>query len=175
MFRSGVAEDRLGRGRWVDRAGRLAQAFADALRVSYVKAGAPTYAELIHQGKAQRPPVALSDASLSDWLNGKSAPSKPEAVLFLVSYLQPKATQRTTYELKSAYWWEQLRLAAVRERNAGRGGRRGRPSPEAPTLTGGRGQALMGLVSGRPGGSKNRPARLGLPYVRWLEGLQYRA
>jgi hypothetical protein len=91
---------------------KAAQAFAETLRDLYIKAGAPTYAELIHQGKAQRPPVVLSDASLSDWLNGKSAPSKLEAVLFLVSYLQPKAVQRTTYEPRSAYWWELDNLCA---------------------------------------------------------------
>jgi tetratricopeptide (TPR) repeat protein len=106
-----------------ERGRGAAQAFADALRDLHVKAGAPTYGELIHQGQAQRPPVLLSDASLSDWLNGKSTPARSDVVLFLVAYLQPKAMQRTTYEPRSLNWWEQLRIAAARDRNAGRGGR----------------------------------------------------
>jgi hypothetical protein len=154
---------------------KAAQAFADALQELYVKAGAPTYVELIRQGKAQRPPVMLSDASLSDWLNGKSAPSKPEAVLFLVSYLQPKAVQRTRYEPKSAYWWEQLRLAAVRERNAGRGGR-----PRAAiTRSADDGQVPWPGVDGRDAGQARRieesAREVGLAMRALAGGLQYRA
>ena len=106
-----------------EQGGGASQALASALRDLHVQAGAPTYSELIRQGKKQRPPVFLSDSSLSDWLNGTSTPSNPGALLFLVTYMQPKARLRSGYKLRRPEWWEQLRLDAVHERNAARGGR----------------------------------------------------
>lgn len=46
------------------------QAFANALRGLYEAAGQPPSSVLTHQAAVQRPPIKLTDSSISDWLNG---------------------------------------------------------------------------------------------------------
>lgn len=99
------------------------QAFAAALRDLYTKAGEPTYAELIRHGRTQQPQIVFTSSSLSDWLHGKSTPSNPHALRFLVAYLQAKAARHAEYRPRPAQGWEQLRIAAARERSSARGGR----------------------------------------------------
>ncbi|WP_125614401.1 hypothetical protein [Actinomadura sp. WAC 06369] len=119
-----------------------AERFAAALRDLYDAAGRPIYAELIRQGQAQKPPIRLRDASLSDWLSGKSTPSNPAAVHFLVTYLQGRADG---HPLRTRTEWEGLLDEAQRERCRKRGGRpaaRPRPTLEADPLP----EALLSLL-----------------------------
>ncbi|MFD1541892.1 hypothetical protein [Nonomuraea guangzhouensis] len=102
--------------------------FSRALAELYEHAGSPTYAELIRQAAAQRPPMKVTDSSLSDWLAGVSVPSSPRIVAFLVSYLQGKAA-RNGHPARLLPWWEAQRARAQRARRAGRGGR---PRTRAP-------------------------------------------
>lgn len=105
--------------------------FWTELRELYAAAGEPTLGELVRQGLAQRPPVKVSDRSLSDWLTGKSVPDRPRAVAFLTAYLQAKARALCPrYEVRPAGWWQELHKAAVTERHAGRR-RGGRPVTQA--------------------------------------------
>jgi tetratricopeptide (TPR) repeat protein len=105
--------------------GGHAQAFAEALRALYEQAGRPSYSVLAHQGAAQRPPIRLTDSSISDWLNGVSTPSKPAAVAFLVRYLKGRAIQRNPEHRSPALGqWEEMRRKAQEQRHARRGGRR---------------------------------------------------
>lgn len=107
--------------------GNHAQAFAEALRTLYKAAGSPPYSVLVRQGASQRPPIKLTDASISDWLNGVSTPSKPAIVDFLVRYLQPRTAQSTPeYRSSSLGQWEELRRKAEKQRHTRRGGRRAR-------------------------------------------------
>jgi len=149
-----------------------AQAFADALRYLHVKAGAPTYAELVRQGRAQRPPVILSDASLSDWLNGKSTPARSDAVLFLVTYLEPKAMRRTNYELDHRTGGSSCAWPRRVSGTPGGVDARERPGPGTPTVAGHRDQSAASLVSRRP--STSQTARISRPCVRRLEGPPHR-
>ncbi|MGX1778349.1 NACHT domain-containing protein [Nocardia brasiliensis] len=99
--------------------------FADELRRLYELAGKPTLAELVRQGQAQRPPVMVSDSSISAWLSGRSVPAKFSAVAFLVSYLAAKAQSGGIggggdLSLPN---WRRLHDAAWHESHARRGGR----------------------------------------------------
>ncbi|MFI7701309.1 hypothetical protein [Nonomuraea sp. NPDC049480] len=96
--------------------------FSQALADLYEHAGRPTYAELIRQATAQRPPLKLTDSSLSDWLTGVSVPSSASIVMFLVSYLQNKAA-RNGYQSQPMPQWLAQREQAQRARRAGRSGR----------------------------------------------------
>ena len=106
--------------------GNHAQVFAEALLALYRAADSPPYSVLVRQAAAQRPPVKLTDASISDWLHGVSTPSKPATVEFLVRYLKAKAAQSTPEHRSPALGqWEELRRKAEEQRNAHR---RGRPA-----------------------------------------------
>jgi HEAT repeat protein len=99
--------------------------FADELRRLYELAGKPTLAELVRQGRAQRPPVALSDSSISAWLSGRSVPAKFSAVAYLVRYLAAKTSgsgSGSGVDL-SLPNWRRLYDAAWRQSHARRGGR----------------------------------------------------
>ena len=105
--------------------GDHAQAFANALRGLYEAAGQPPYSVLTHQAAVQRPPIKLTDSSISDWLNGVSTPSKPGVVEFLVRYLKNRAIQRDPQHQSPALGqWEEFRRKAQEQRHALRGGRR---------------------------------------------------
>jgi hypothetical protein len=60
-----------------------AEQFRDEFRRLYETAGAPTLASLVNLGKQQRPPARISDTTLSDWLAGKSVPSRQSSRVFL--------------------------------------------------------------------------------------------
>lgn len=99
--------------------------FADELRRLYERAGKPTLAELVRQGRSQRPPVMLSDSSISAWLSGRSVPSKFSAVAYLVRYLEakvPKSKTGTDID-PSQPNWRRLYDSAWRQSHARRGGR----------------------------------------------------
>jgi HEAT repeat protein len=99
--------------------------FADELRRLYELAGKPTLAELVRQGRAQRPPLALSDSSISAWLSGRSVPARFSAVAYLVRYLAAKAPSSGNgngIDL-SLPNWRRLYDAAWRQSHARRGGR----------------------------------------------------
>ncbi|BCJ40560.1 hypothetical protein GCM10010168_81060 [Actinoplanes ianthinogenes] len=86
-----------------------ADEFWTRLRELYRSAKSPDLATLVRQGAAQQPPVMLNDATLSEWLNGESIPSKGKerAFKFLVGYLEGRAGLRDERELQRriAEWW----------------------------------------------------------------------
>ncbi|MFI6518273.1 hypothetical protein ACIBF1_22140 [Spirillospora sp. NPDC050679] len=90
-----------------------AERFAAALRELYEAAGSPLVRQLVRQGAAQQPPVKLTATSFSDWLAGKSVPSRPRAVEFLTAFLNGRVTDPGYQRLSSAQW-EALRAAAAR-------------------------------------------------------------
>ena len=98
--------------------------FAGELRRLYQAAGSPDLASLVRQGQRQMPRVVLKDATLSDWFNGVSVPSRPEALRFLVEFLEGRAQQHGDYVARKTPWWEQLRAQAWAQTHAKRGGRR---------------------------------------------------
>lgn len=109
--------------------------FAAKLRALHEAADSPKYAVMVRQAAQQRPPVKLTVQSLSDWLRGKSVPTDPAPVRFLVAYLAGLANRRghLTTDLDS--------LARLHEqaRNARQASRGGRPpnaaSRDAPTTS----------------------------------------
>jgi len=102
--------------------------FAAELRALYKAAGSPTYARIVHQAGQQRPPLRLTEQSLSDWLRGVSVPADPAAVGFVVSYLGAFA-KRSGHHVRGVDWWEALRARAWKAKQASR---RGRPSTRVP-------------------------------------------
>ncbi|MFC4035995.1 ATP-binding protein [Streptomyces polygonati] len=97
-----------------------AQELAAALSRLYRDAGSPPYRVLVDQGEAQRPPVKLNDATLSDWFNGAAVPASPKAFTFLVTHLQARAVRlapgRNSPHLD---WWNQQRRKAQQQRRSG--------------------------------------------------------
>lgn len=96
--------------------------FAAELRALYEAAGSPTYALLVHQAGQQRPPVKLTEQSLSDWLGGVSMPAKSAAVRFLAAYLGALATHQG-HQVHGADWWAALHGRTQKVKQASRGGR----------------------------------------------------
>lgn len=121
MF-SGSDPDRIGWrtiGTGVMSAATPPEEFAAELRALYEAAGSPTYALLVHQAGLQRPPVKLTEQSLSDWLGGVSVPAKPAAVRFLTAYLGALAT-RQGRQVYGAEWWAALHGRAQKVKQASR-------------------------------------------------------
>lgn len=122
---------------WADGAGRGAveqgaavRVFAAMLKALYERAGAPTLSALVRQGRLQQPPVMLSTSSLSDWLAGRSVPSRQPVVQFLVVGLARQARQARRAGAPAG--WARLWEAAVEERRQRRGDRPGRRGADAP-------------------------------------------
>jgi hypothetical protein len=107
--------------------------FATRLRELYQAAGNPDLATLVRQGKGQKPPLDLKDATLSDWLTGVSVPSKVNepGLEFLVEFLEGRAVRRDARHpvLGAARWLRQCEAARRARRSSGAarppGGRRG--------------------------------------------------
>lgn len=64
------------------------KSFSDLLHGLYEDAGSPDLATVTRQANSQRPPLKLSDATLSDWFSGKSIPAKESEFRFLVDFLE---------------------------------------------------------------------------------------
>lgn len=100
--------------------------FTTALRELYKAAGSPPYKAVVKRAQVQQPAISMSTTSLSDWLAGKHVPAKPETAKFLVRYLRSEAARRNrSFRVASDERWEEMREAALRERNEGR--QSGRP------------------------------------------------
>ncbi len=127
--------------------------FVAALRDLHEAAGSPTYAQLIYQASQQKPPVTITESSLSDWLLGNSVPAKPAAVRFLVLYLSARAKQRG-HQVQSPASWLKLHDRARRARQASRRGHGGHSLP----------------VIKRP---KGRPPNSSTPSTEAAETLEY--
>lgn len=97
--------------------------FGIELRQLYEAAGNPDLASLIRQGRKQVPPIVFHDATLSDWFNGRTVPSEPVKLQFLIQLLEGRAKRRSGYDPRGATWWERLRGAAVAQKRGQRGGR----------------------------------------------------
>jgi tetratricopeptide (TPR) repeat protein len=94
-------------------------AFSLLLRALYEAAGSPDLASLGRQAKKQRPPLTLSDATLSDWFSGKSIPFKEDEFRFLVNFLEARAAEKDPKcPRRSADVWWRLRGDARRARRA---------------------------------------------------------
>ncbi|WP_175411409.1 hypothetical protein [Streptomyces sp. TRM64462] len=110
--------------------GAAVRVFAAMLKALYERAGAPTLSALVRQGRLQQPPVVLSTSSLSDWLAGRSVPSRQPVVQFLVVGLARQARQAGRAGAPAG--WARLWEAAVEERRQRRGGRPGRRGAGTP-------------------------------------------
>lgn len=105
--------------------------FGIELRQLYEAAGSPDLASLIRQGRNQVPSIVFHDATLSDWFNGRTVPSDPLKLRFLIQLLEGRAKRRSGYGSRGPIWWEELRGAAVAQKRGQRGGRpRTRPVAE---------------------------------------------
>lgn len=107
----------------------MSEQFDAELRLLYEAAGAPVLASLVRRGRDRVPAVSLNDASLCDWLSGKSVPREPSTLRFLVGHLESLASARGTYTPRGVEWWLRLRLAAVKPRG-------GRPRGTAAPVSG---------------------------------------
>ncbi|GAA0903015.1 hypothetical protein [Virgisporangium aurantiacum] len=103
-----------------------AEMLAGELRSLHRAAGEPTLATLVRQAGRQQPPIKLNDATISDWLNGKSVPSDPAALRFLVAYLQGAAPN---HPRRPDSWWRDLRARAQAEKRRDHGRRRSATRP----------------------------------------------
>lgn len=95
--------------------------FAAELSKLRASAGNPPYKEIVHQARRQRPPVALSTSTLSDWFQGRAAPDAGPPVSFLLGYLHARASSQ--HDLPRLSWYEMLRREASAQTHASRGGR----------------------------------------------------
>ncbi|MGW8741770.1 hypothetical protein [Streptomyces sp. NPDC055794] len=103
--------------------------FASELRILKEQAGKPPLKELVRQASIQVPPVSLSNSTLSDWFNGRSAPDAKPPFAFVLQFLHGRAVARGHSDLYGIDWYETLRSRAWDQKAAARGGRPGRPRP----------------------------------------------
>ncbi|MFH8640987.1 hypothetical protein [Streptomyces goshikiensis] len=100
--------------------GRHANRLWSELKAVHVAAGKPTLSRLVAVAGEQRPPMTVSDATVSDWLGGKSLPGKGNTRLFLVlvRFLGSEAAKKkgTAYAAPSQAQWSQLLRLAREER-----------------------------------------------------------
>ncbi|MFD8117546.1 tetratricopeptide repeat protein [Streptomyces microflavus] len=104
--------------------GEHAERFWAELKALRNSAHRPTLGKLV---KLAGDPPPVADATISDWLTGKTVPSKDSHVQFfllMVSYLQKEAAASGTgYTPRSLDWWRNLLTRARDERAKARGGR----------------------------------------------------
>jgi hypothetical protein len=117
--------------------------FADRLQRLYEAAGSPEYRLVVHQASRQQPPIHISDSSLSDWLAGKSVPSSPAAVRFLVTFLQELVARRTGHRPEPVESWLRLHQQARSTRRAG-----GRPAKRSAARAAGANEAIPAELAG---------------------------
>ncbi|MFD9414846.1 ATP-binding protein [Streptomyces goshikiensis] len=100
--------------------GRHAHRLWSELKAVHVAAGRPTLSRLVSVAGEQKPPMTVSDATVSDWLGGKSLPGKSNTRLFLVlvRFLGSEAAKKkgTAYAAPSEAQWSQLLRLAREER-----------------------------------------------------------
>ncbi|WP_405976521.1 NB-ARC domain-containing protein [Streptomyces sp. NBC_00988] len=75
--------------------------------------------KLVAQGGRRQPPVRSSDATISDWLSGKTVPGKgsSEFFLFVVVWMENYAAQGGgSWRARDRAWWEHLLDRARAER-----------------------------------------------------------
>ncbi|MFJ6509257.1 tetratricopeptide repeat protein [Streptomyces sp. NPDC091879] len=94
--------------------------FQRRLRALYQEAGSPPLSRLVALGTEQRPPLTISDTTLSAWLTGEAVPGRPSTAYFmaLVAFLRAKANAGP-----SDGTWTRLLDRARTERDAQRGGK----------------------------------------------------
>ncbi|MFE0678675.1 tetratricopeptide repeat protein [Streptomyces sp. NPDC058867] len=104
--------------------GEHAERFWAELKTLRGNAPGPTLGKLV---KLAGDPSPVADATVSDWLTGKTVPSKDSHVQFflvMVSYLQKQAeASGAGYTSRSLAWWRNLLTRARDERAEARGGR----------------------------------------------------
>ncbi|WP_420313304.1 hypothetical protein ACOB87_44190 [Streptomyces sp. YS-B37] len=101
-----------------------AERFWDELSKTYQAAGSPPLKKLVALGGRLQPPLRSSDATISDWLSGKTVPSKGSSkfFLFVVVRMEKCAAQRPvkggggSWRARDRAWWEQLLDRARAER-----------------------------------------------------------
>ena len=104
--------------------GDHADRFWSELRALYEAADQPLLSQLVGIGRQQRPPVAVSDATVSAWLTGTSVPSSRFTPYFLavVGFLGSRpSVARLGFVPRTEAWWAQTLDVAQKERAAGRG------------------------------------------------------
>ncbi|MGW0821638.1 ATP-binding protein [Streptomyces sp. NPDC002845] len=104
--------------------GEHAERFWAELKALRDNAPRPTLGKLV---KLMGDPPPVADATISDWLTGKTVPSKDSHVQFflvMVFHLQKEAEASATgYTPRSLDWWRNLLTRARDERARARGGR----------------------------------------------------
>ncbi|MEU5093759.1 tetratricopeptide repeat protein [Streptomyces sp. NPDC020996] len=97
----------------------------DELQSLYKAAGEPTLSQLVRLAAKQRPPIKISDSTISAWLNAGHVPGpgpKERYFVTLVTFLQSRA-KKNGYQARPGEAWLHLLHEARSERNAHRGGR----------------------------------------------------
>ncbi|MFJ3616384.1 MULTISPECIES: tetratricopeptide repeat protein [Streptomyces] len=115
--------------------GEQAQRFWDELAAVYEAAARPTLGRLVRLGHQQSPPAAVSDATISGWLNRRTVPGPAHTRYFLAmaTFLQAEAARGSGgYAARPEEWWRQLLLRARQDRKGSRGGRPARKDPQRP-------------------------------------------
>ncbi|MFF5931983.1 tetratricopeptide repeat protein [Streptomyces hydrogenans] len=115
--------------------GEQAQRFWDELAAVYEAAARPTLGRLVRLGHRQSPPAAVSDATISGWLNRRTVPGPAHTRYFLAmaTFLQAEAARGAGgYAARPEEWWRQLLLRARQDRKGSRGGRPARKDPQRP-------------------------------------------
>ncbi|MEV0712862.1 hypothetical protein [Nocardia aurea] len=163
--------------------GPKARLLAEALAALRRAANKPPYRQIVKHCELNG--VEISDATVSDWLNGKSVPASAKSFEKVIRYLNGRAAKSNSgYECLSMLQWERLRTAALEERRGTQGERatppdRGRRSdPRAVLITSLHAIQLREFIAPR-GGLRDREQELELltefchsddqPYL-WVQG-----
>jgi hypothetical protein len=95
-----------------------ARQFAAELKALYEAAGSPPYQRVVSWARQQK--FSLGASTLCNWLNGKTTPSDPRVLLFLVQELGRRAAAHPQHprQPRTPQSWESLRQAAVASRRA---------------------------------------------------------
>lgn len=106
----------------VHQSGHGAMTFAHRLAALYEAAERPTYDRVVAYCVTNGTKVA--DSSLHDWISGKTVPRDKMALRNVVRYLHSLAKQKSpSYRCPAEHEWEEMRLAAQKERRSQQGRR----------------------------------------------------
>ncbi|MGW0778848.1 hypothetical protein ACWD01_35735 [Streptomyces sp. NPDC002835] len=106
--------------------GTAVDRFRDEFRHLHEAAGKPTLQSMVRFGAELTRPARVSESSISEWLNGKTVPTKDSSRRFfleLTVMLAAKARAKSGYQPPQPLYWKQLLDNARRERAGQQGGR----------------------------------------------------
>lgn len=118
---------------------RATQRFWEGLAALYAATGGKdshSLKQLVKLGRDQQPPIEIGTSTINAWFLRRNVPMGEKSVRYfkvLVTYLEARVPEHSTYQKKSPDWWSDQLKAAQLERGKYRGGRPAEPRTSDPS------------------------------------------